>query len=135
MAAKVADRSTRSLPVALSLSYYARLHNTIDVGTRVGVAFFRGKDFETFERLSLDAVDVRFYPIAMLGDGVQFRAIVMTVGAQIFVPGFVGADFCDPARAADACRGLRPYTAAPHLLGKWGINVNVPGLVALLKGR
>lgn len=119
----------------LSASYFARLHNSLDVGTRVGVATFFGKDFDTFRRLSLDAVDVRFYPIAILGDGVQFRAIVMTVGAQLFVPGFVGADFCDPTRQADSCRGLREYNAAPHLLGRWGVGVDIPGLIALLKGR
>lgn len=102
----------------------------------MGVARFFGDDFDAFHRLSLEPLSVRFYPIAMLGDNLRFRAIVLTAGAQLFVPGFVGSDFCTPNPSVpDRCRGLRPYDAAPHVLTKWGINVDAVALISLLKGR
>lgn len=127
------DDAYRVRIVDLSVSYYARLHNAFDLGTRAGFGRFSGKAFTPFYRLSADVADARFYPLAVAGDGVLHRAIAMSLAAQLYLPGFDGADFCNPELDERGCTTRRAYQAAPHLQWRIGIHASVPALITLIR--
>lgn len=112
-----------------TVSYYARLHDTTDLGMGAGVGRFFGPKFEPFHRVLLDMANVRFYPLAMAGDQAKYRAVGISLAAQLYVPGFEGADFCNRG----SCAGLRPYQASPHFQWRVGFIASVPGLIRLLR--
>jgi hypothetical protein len=116
----------------LSLSYFARVHPAVDIGMRAGVARFSGDVFDPFYRLSLDLAEAQFYPLALLGDELKFRAIAVGAAAHLHAPGFDRDDFCTED-GSGRCQLAREYVAAPHVQWRLSLQVRPAALIELFK--
>ena len=100
------------------LMYFARIHDTLDIGTGLGVATFHGDAFDTFERFQLIPVEVSFSPLAVFGDDLTYRWVKVVVNMRTFAPRMTQEDFC-----RSRCRNGAGFDSRGEY--SWGASVNV----------
>jgi hypothetical protein len=106
------------------IEYAVRLDGMVDVGTRIGLATFKGPAFETFQRLSFDYINVRIYPGAAWADSASHRVFAIFFAASGFKGGFDQSDFCNKG-----CREVRPFAAPREVQFRVGLEVDPSSIV------
>jgi hypothetical protein len=100
------------------LMYFARVHDTLDIGAGLGVAVFHGDAFDTFARLQVIPVEVAFSPLAAFGDDLTYRWVRIVVNTRTFYPHMTQADFC-----RTRCRNGAGFDSKGEF--SWGASLNV----------
>jgi hypothetical protein len=110
----------------LRWSYTARVHPAVDIGAGLGFDWFSGDEFETFSRLAVTPLHVRYSPFASLGDNVKYRIFRVEVGLSTFNKGFDQDDFCNRN-----CTGIQPFNEERDYLWRVGFYLDFAGLGTL----